>query len=656
MAKNETNPILNEFKETDVYRKFKGYQDWLNHNGIPERTKTNIEMCEGKQWAEATDRTERMPRPVFNVYSYLLDTKLGNILGSPMHINYISDETREVSNRFTKISEYVRKEAREEHYDYIVSRMSLLTGTSFKYYYFDEEAIGKKGEYKGAVRIEMLDLMDVAFADPTEEDIQKQKWIIIRNRVELETAKKICESKQNAELITADEIDNTVYTDLKELEGTKMVYVYTMMARIDGEVHFKKATKTVLLHDYKPANPKLVEKKYKKKIEKMLKDEISEEDLKIDTKIEVDHDSDLEKVETKKSGYKAYLYPVNDLTFKKKHKSIIGIPEFNDAIEVQRTINSNHGVATLNNLQMACPKYVVKENALDGQVITNKVGETIVDHTPAGQRGIDILQGQPITTGALSLAPNSLEMLKVIKGANDIITGETSSKDLSGYAIAQLSAQSQKPIALLQKELWRHKEREAEIFRQFIILFYNEKTEYKYRKSQGEIEQEIAKNQILSQKGIEQNPIQEYTKDSFIGEEFEDFEFDVSIEVGAGTQYSEIQSMSQLDNLLGSQYIDFQTYIECYPNKAMPFKQNLKDAIRAREMSENTQLKQQVQQLTQQLEQLAQYSKSLEGQNSDYKRSVAESQNLVKQLQKEYSDKINYANKLLMEKDNQNVN
>lgn len=652
MAKNETNPILNEFKETDVYRKFKGYHDWLNHNKIPERTKLNIDMCEGRQWAESTERTENMPRPVFNVYSYLLDTKLGNILGSPMHINYISDETRDVSNKFTKISEYVRKEAREDHYDYIVSRMSLLTGTSFKYYYFDESAIGKKGEYKGAVRIEMLDLLDVAFADPTEEDIQKQKWIIIRNRVELETAKKLCENKKDAELITADEIDNTVYTELKELDGTKMVYVYTMMARIDGEVHFKKATKTVLLHDYKPANPKLVEKKIEKKFDKLLKNELSSEDLKIDTKIEIDHESSLEESHKSKTGYKAYLYPINDLTFKKKHKSIIGIPEFNDAIEVQRTINSNHGVATLNNLQMACPKYVAKENALNGQVITNKVGETIIDHTPAGQKGIDILQGQPITTGALSLAPNSLEMLKVIKGANDIITGETSSKDLSGYAIAQLSAQSQKPIALLQKELWRHKEREAEIFRQFIILFYNEKTEYKYRKTQSEIEQEVMNNKILNSNV----PIQEYKKDTFTGEEFENFEFDVLIEVGAGTQYSEIQSMSQLDNLLGSQYIDFQTYIECYPDKAMPFKQELKDAIRAREASENTQLKQQVQQLTQQLEQLAQYSKSLEGQNSDYKRSVAESQQLVKQLQKEYSDKINYANKLLMEKDNQNNN
>ena len=629
-------------KETDVYRKFENYQAWLNSQKIPERTKKNIEFMEGNQWAEATERTENMPRPVFNIYSFMLETKLGNILGSPMHINYISDNTRDISNKFTKISEFVRKEAKEDHYDALTARNSMLMGTGFKYYYFNEDAIGKKGEYKGGVRIETIDLMDIAFADPTDDDVQNQKWIIIRNRVDLETAKKICEDKDMAELIEKDSLDNSVYTNVQELKDSEMVYVYTMMSRIDGEVYFKKATKSVLLHDYKPANPKLSESKYRNKIKEALKDkkedkeELKEEDV-TDTKIPVDHDSDLKESSSNNTGYKAYLYPVNDLTFKRKNKSIIGIPEFDDMIEAQKTVNSNHGMATLNNLQMACPKYVAKENALQGQVITNKVGETIIDHTPAGQKGIDILQGTPITNGAYTLAPTTLELLKTIKGASDVITGETSSKDLSGYAIAQLSAQSQKPIALLQKELWRHKEREGEIFRQFIILFYNEKTKYKYPTTALEREQMTMAKQ----------PVMEYNYGEFEGSEFENFEFDVLIEVGAGTQYSEIQSMSQLDGLLEKQVIDFHTYVECYPEKAMPFKTQLREMMQAREMSENNQLKQQIQQLTAQLEQISNYSKTLEEQNSDYKRIVNESQQLVRQLTSEYTNKINQANKII---------
>lgn len=651
MAKRSEKEIIEEHKETELFTLFGNYQSWLDNQGIPERTKKNINFCEGNQWPDPTERTEDMPRPTYNFYSYLLDTKAGNILGSPMKTNYVSNSNKQVSNKFTRVSDFVRHEAHEEDFDYKAVRKALLEGTAFKYYYFDENAIGMKGEYKGGVRIESIDIDDVAFADPTDDDIQKQKWIIIRNRVDIDTVKKMCEDKKLVDLIEPDEVDNSIFTNVKELKGSKMAYVYTQMSRIDGEVQFRKATKNVLLHDYKPANPKLVEEKYYKKIkeinDKDKNEDLTPEEIKnqaTDPKISVDHDSDLEHAK-EYTGYKFYLYPINSLTFKEHNKSIIGIPEFNDIIEAQKTINSNQGVATLNNLQMACPKWIVKENALQGQVISNRVGETIVDHTPAGQKGIDILQGQPITTGAYQLAPVTMEMLKTIKGASDVITGETSSKDLSGYAIAQLAAQSQKPIALLQKELWRHKEREAEIFRQFIILFYNDDIDYKYPTTIEEQAKQIQDNL----------PVSEYNVDTFNGDEFANFEFEVKIEVGAGTQYSEIQSMSLLDTLLQMKLIDLATYVEVYPDKAMPFKQQLKELLRLKEASENTQLKQQLQAMQQEKQQLAEYSNSLESQNKELSSMAKQSQNLVKQLTREYTDKINLANKALLEKNGKNT-
>ena len=630
----KTSFVEEQKQNTEIYDQFSSYESWLNEQGIPEEIKKNIDFYEGKQWAKATERTQNMPRPVYNTYAFLVETKLGNILGSPMHINYISDSTRDISNRFTRISEYVRREAEEDRFDSLVARESMLKGTGFKYYFFNEKAIGKKGEYKGGVRIEIIDPLDIAFANPIEQDVQKQDWIILRNRVDISVVKDMCETEEAKENIQKDEIDNSTYTELRELDKANTVYVYTKMKKIDNEVHFAKATKSVLIHDFRPLNPKISEKKFLQKLKE------DDETDKKEIPIEIDHDSNLEPSESQKS-YKAYLYPINALTFKPKNKRIIGIPDMADTIDAVKDINSNFGVATLNNLQVACPKYVVKENALQGQVISNKVGETIVDHTPQGVRGIDVLQAVPITAGALQLAPQGLELLRVIKGATDVITGDTSTKDLSGYAIAQLSAQSQKPIALMQKQLWRHKEREAEIMRQFIILFYNEKTEYKYKNSAYDIA-------MQEQQGMQ--PL-EYTRDSFKGSDFENFEFDVQVEVGAGTQYSEIQSMSQLDSLLKGGFIDFNTYIDCYPDKAMAFKQEMKDSLRAKEMSENSMLKQQIEQLNAQLQQVSVYSQDLENQNKEYKKVAQESQKLVEQLTKEYSQKINYANQLLAQRD-----
>ncbi len=619
------NESLGTEIKTQAYQEFDSYQAWLRNMQIPEVIKKNVAMYEGDQWAAATERTENMPRPVFNAYAYLLNTKLGNILSNPMKVNYISTSTRDVSNKFTRISEYLRKEANEDQFDFEIAKESLLKGTGFKYYHYNENALGLKGEFKGGIRIELIDIMDIAFANPTIKDIQKQKWIIIRSRIEYDIAKELCEDKKNREKIHPDKIDNSIYTDVEELKDSKYVYVYTKMIKKDGEVYFSKSTDTVLLHDFKPLNPNLVEKEITKK---------AKEGLEVDSM----QDSDLEK-EDYTSEYKAYLYPINPLTFKEKDKRIIGIPEFNDIIEAQKGINSNYGIGTLNNLQVACPKYIAKEGALQGQVISNKVGETIIDYTPIGSQGIYTLQATPITQGALALAPNSLELLKVIKGANDVISGEASASDLSGYAISQLSAQAQKPIALLQKALWRHKEREAEIFRQFIILFYNDTATYKYKNSDLEMnEMEVQTNQSPN----------EYTIDSFIGSDFENFEFDVQVEVGAGTQYSEIQTMSQLDNLLGGGYIDFPTYIECYPEKAMSYKQTLKDAIRQREAAEVNVLKQQIQQMQEDLQQVSQYASSLEKQTNEQARALNDAQRQVKSMQNEYTAKINQANQIFM--------
>ena len=66
-----------------------------------------------------------------------------------------------------------------------------------------------------------------------------------------------------------------------------------------------------------------------------------------------------------------------------------------------------------------------------------------------------------------------------------------------------------------------------------------------------------------------------------------------------------------------------------------------------REMSENVQLKKQIEALNAELQQVATYSKNLEDQNKEYKKVAADSQKMVESLTKEYTQKINFANQLL---------
>ncbi len=186
----------------------------------------------------------------------------------------------------------------------------------------------------------------------------------------------------------------------------------------------------------------------------------------------------------------------------------------------------------LNLQELGAPKVLVKPNALQGQTLTNQPGQVVVDYTPGNQWGIQNLQATPFTAQALQFAPALIDLIRTVSNATEVITGEMVSKDLSGYAIAQLQAQAQKPIEMQRKRFWQHKEREGKILEMFFKLYYDNKP-FTYKNS---LEEKIAMRQA--------NPMQnvpETTADIFNGEEFQDINFNIIVEAGAGTQYSEIQ-------------------------------------------------------------------------------------------------------------------
>ena len=63
---------------------------------------------------------------------------------------------------------------------------------------------------------------------------------------------------------------------------------------------------------------------------------------------------------------------------------------------------------------------------------------------------------------------------------------------------------------------------------------------------------------------------------SMNGGEYLDYDFNLSVEAGAGGVWSESLSVSLLDNLKSDGTIDQDEYIELYPDSIMPFKQKLK--------------------------------------------------------------------------------
>lgn len=132
----------------------------------------------------------------------------------------------------------------------------------------------------------------------------------------------------------------------------------------------------------------------------------------------------------------------------------------------------------------------------------------------------------------------------------------------------------------------------------------------------------------------------------FNGNDYINAAFDIAIEAGQGTRFSEIMAADTLNTLFlngGIQNMSpdvLEQYMTLMPDSFMPFKADLRVIIKKQQMSENSQLKQQLQQMQTLVTQAIDYAKGLEvklGMSTEY----------ANNLQKEFGNKINMANEVI---------
>lgn len=634
--------MIEENTSTKNYERFRKGQDYLRKKGLSELIPLCVDFLEGKQWAKINKDTAFIPRPVVNICSKIVDNKLSNILGSPVKLNFKADFDEQSTEKFTKFASYQSKEMQQEWYDYLACKDGLVKGTYNYYYYWDENAVGRQAIAKGGLRCEIIDPLDIVFENPRETDCQKQGWIIIRDREPVEHVKSLC-SPEVAKKITSDNKDSNYSNDYEQDEDS-YVTVYTRFFRKDGEVYFEKSTKDVVIHEAIPMNPYLSKKKIKSKEEQ--------------TAIVPNQDSNLEENNTIQENtedlYKFYYYPIETGSLRPREKCIYGISEIEGIVDNQRAINGHISMILMNAQQLGWGKWIVKKGALNGQQITNKPGQILTDYSAPNGWGIKLEQGQQFSNGAFDVANQIIEATRNVTNSSDVITGEMVSKDLSGTAIAQLQAQGQKPIEQMQKRFWRSKERCGKIWEQFYKLYY-ENTEYSYEISQDEEEtREEMMQEVINKNNYKGRipPIAKMEKGVFNGEDFLKIPFNIVVEAGKGTQYSEIMQMDFANNLILNNAIEkispenLELLLDMYPDSAMGgMKPDLKKFIRKKQTSLITQLQQQLQQATQLLQEasaelnrrdtkinmLGNYAKGLE---QEYGKRLSDSQRQIADMKK----------------------
>ena len=591
------------------------YQHGISYQesiGLPSRVKECIDFVEGRQWAQPTKRTMALPRPVVNIVKMIVRSKKSALNNKPVRVVFEADNGDTNTEAFTRFADYIFKEMRIAEIDSQAILDAAIKGCYIYHFYWDKDAKGKAAMTSGAVRCDLLDPRNVFFSNPAQIDEQKQKWIIIATREEVESVKARADKGVDKELICADEREYNVETDQdKEQEGTEMCTVLTRYFRKDGEVYCEKSTRRTIINkafriapDYAAAAKELG-----------ITEESSEDAANTNSPDKYDtHENE---------GYRATLYPVVVGQYEKRERCIYGLSEVEGLIPNQKAINFQLGLILLSMQATAWSKWIVKPDALRGQDITNEPGQILVDHSKLGN-GIRQEIGGQISGQPAQIVETLLSYTRTVSGSTEVMTGETLGASMSGAAIAQLQAQAQQPIEELRDAFWRVKEKQGMVLEQFFRLFYAD-TPIKY--SYNEYNEATRKDEIKN--------------DTFDIHAFDNVRFTVVAKATTGTRSSTAGDITFLDNLLKAGAISIQQYAELYPDNALSDKEKYIRVLKSNQDSENTQLKALVEQQQKQLDEMTtwcdQYKKAVASVQSTNKENEALQGDLAI-LYKQYND------------------
>jgi hypothetical protein len=253
------------------------------------------------------------------------------------------------------------------------------------------------------------------------------------------------------------------------------------------------------------------------------------------------------------------LYPLEAMQWKRRKKSIFGVGDTEGLIPNQKSINFLIAMQILSVQNTGWPKLLIKKTAIK-QNPTNAPGEVLIDNSPDGAWGAQYLMPGVMSQNAQPLVDNIMQYTKEASGANESAMGEQVSAQLNASAIMMLQKAAGIPIESIKRRFYQSMENIARIWEEFFKVNYNT-------------------TRLINIKNDEN----EQQSVPFNGNDYQDVSFELKIDIGPSSGYSETMMMSTLDKLYDKQDIDVTQYLKYVPQNVAPFKERLLKDIQQRQ-------------------------------------------------------------------------
>ena len=394
---------LEELKVTDVWFLYEQGRDYNNMLHVYSDTDKNYRMYNGDQWNGL--KVSGIEPVQLNIIKPIVKYKVGNINSNLWAIIFSSEnfESREFRKTAEKTCELLNKKASKiweaDQMDIKIRKAtkdSAINDESPMYVTYDEE--------KQMPKNEILNKNDVLYGNENDSDIQRQPYILIKQRRPVMEIQKMAEeegvSKEDLELIRGDKNVWEEAGETAKYEKDDMCTLVTKMWKENGTVWFEKATKFVTVK--KATN----------------------------------------------SGLK--LYPLAHFVWEEKEGSARGEGEVRYLIPNQIEINKILMRSALVVKQTAYPQKIVNMDKVQNPSAVDQVGGVI--KVKNGQSVDDVMkvfghiQPAQMSSDVEKLRNELISMTRELAGAGDIATGSVNPEDASGKAILAVQQANQQPL------------------------------------------------------------------------------------------------------------------------------------------------------------------------------------------------------------------
>lgn len=465
--KTEPKEIFAEYEQGNDYKAS------LGDKGLFEQTKMNERFFVGDQWRGAQCGNDR-PLTRYNVVKRIGEYKMSTIGSAPVSVQYTAEgipNTAEIKKEAADIRQNmlsgdysatgnpnplemsVVTDAMSSYFKVTSERLKLnikneqalrnayISGTGIGYTYWDDSIntglyadIGRTKAIKGDIAFEVIDVENVVFGDPNNDDVQSQPFILISQRLDVEAVRR--EAKKNG-LPTGDILPDgaTSYNsgdrgDAEPTDSRRVTVITKLFKEWDknGDNYVVKAVKTT---------------------EKATVREVWDVGL--------------------------TLYPIAMFHWERRRSSAYGDSEATYIIPNQIAINRMITSGIWSGLNQGMPKMIVNGDVVNEQV-TNDPGQIIKVFGSADEVQHAISYVNPPAwasqyLGAINdLVSNTLSM----SGANDAALGQIRPDNASAIIHAREAANQ--PMQIYQNRFFNYIEDIARIWADFWINKYGNRS------------------------------------------------------------------------------------------------------------------------------------------------------------------------------------